>query len=295
MKVAAGRVLAHVPCNLCGREVTRGVHNISRLVECLNCGLIFVNPRPDFSELSHLYEDSYFHCAQPTFGGYEDYEGDHDDILRTFRRRIARITPLLATNRPQHLDVGCATGIFLEAATQSGWQTLGIDISSYALERARAKGFHVERGSLPGLALPEGSFDVITMWDLFEHVPDPASLLTACHRLLKPGGVLAISTPDAGSFAARLLRGKWLGFRCIDEHLYFFSRLTITQMLTAANFAVRDIHAVGKYLSLPRMIARLRFYTRIGALLLQSMDRLVPNVSMHVSSGDTMCVLAVRS
>ena len=89
-----------------------------------------------------------------------------------------------------------------------------------------------------------------------------------------------------------MLGGQWLGFRCIDEHLYFFSRESMAAMLQTAGFDVRGFVAVGKYLALPRLIDRLRFYTRIGALLLRTVDRAVPNRSLYVNSYDTMVALA---
>jgi 2-polyprenyl-3-methyl-5-hydroxy-6-metoxy-1,4-benzoquinol methylase len=288
------RVMEHVSCNHCGRDVTHGVHNVSRLVRCVNCGLIFVSPRPDFEDLALQYEGSYFNCPTPTFGGYENYEADREDILRTFRGRMKLIRPLLGSAAPRLLDVGCATGIFLEVAREAGWHGEGVDISAYALARAREKGFEVHRGTLIGANLPESGYDLITMWDLIEHVPDPAAVLSECHRLLRPGGVIAISTPDAGSLPARILGSRWLGFRSIDEHLYFFSRRSMQAMLEAAGFEVGRIVAVGKYLALARLVERMRFYTRIGALLLRAADRAVPRVSVYVNPGDTMVVLATR-
>ena len=289
-----GRLMEHVPCNHCGHEVTHGVRNVSRLVRCVNCGLIFVNPRPPFEELARQYEGAYFHCPEPTFGGYEDYEADREDIMRTFRGRMNLIRAQLPGPTPRVLDIGCATGIFLEVAREAGWRAEGLDISAYALERARAKGFQVQRGTLPGASLPEGAYDLITMWDLIEHVPDPAALLAECRRLLRPGGVIAISTPDAGSLLAHVLGGRWLGFRSIDEHLYFFSRATLGAMLTSAGFEVRRFVAVGKHLALPRLVERMRFYTRVGALLLRTVDRAVPRLSLYVNSRDTMVALARR-
>jgi len=291
---AASRMLEHVPCNHCGHEVTHGVRNVSRLVRCVNCGLIFVNPRPPFEELARQYEGSYFNCPEPTFGGYEDYEADREDIMGTFRRRMKLIRPLLGPAAPRLLDVGCATGIFLEVARESGWQAEGLDISTYALERAKQKGFEVHTGTLVGAGLPGGRYDVITLWDLIEHVPDPAAVLAECHRLLRPGGVVALSTPDAGSVPARLLGRRWLGFRSIDEHLYFFSHHTMGAMLEAAGFDVRRFVQVGKVLALARLIERLRFYTRVGALLLRTVDRMVPKLSFYVNPHDTMLVLAVK-
>jgi 2-polyprenyl-3-methyl-5-hydroxy-6-metoxy-1,4-benzoquinol methylase len=289
-----GRSYSYVSCNHCGRDVTHGVHNISRLVQCVNCGLIYVNPRPPFEELAKQYGDQYFNCAEPTFGGYEDYEADRKDIESTFRRRVALLRPWLGRNRPRVLDAGCATGLFMGVARDAGWDVEGLDISEFALSRARERGFQVRHGTLPDPSLPANAYDAITLWDVIEHVPDPAAVVRECQRLLKPGGVLAMSTPDAGSVPARMLRGKWLGFRSIDEHLYFFSRATMTAMLSRAGLRVVRYHDVGKYLSLPRLIARMRFYSRIAALALRTADRLVPNLSVYLNPRDTMCVIAVK-
>jgi 2-polyprenyl-3-methyl-5-hydroxy-6-metoxy-1,4-benzoquinol methylase len=288
------RTYTYVRCNLCGRDVSRGVHNISRLVQCVGCGLIFVNPRPPLEELAGQYDDTYFHCAEPTFGGYEDYEADREDIRRTFRGRLRLLEPLVKASSPRLLDAGCATGVFLEVARDAGWAVEGLDISAYAVEQATQRGFGVRRGTLPDPSIPSGSFDVITLWDVIEHVPDPAAIVAECHRLLRPGGVIAMSTPDAGSLPARILKGKWLGFRSIDEHLYFFSRATMEAMLARAGFRVARFHDVGKYLTLPRLIERMRFYSRMAALMLRAVDRFLPRLSISVNPHDTMCVIAIR-
>ena len=286
------RSLLYVACDHCGCEVTKSVHNVSRLVQCIECGLIFVNPRPAFDDLAPQYEQAYFHCAHPTFGGYEDYEGDRNDVLKTFARRIASLAALLPAAKPKALDVGCATGIFLEAATQAGWDVEGIDISSYAVSQAREKGMRARVGELSAAHYPDATFDVVTLWDIIEHVTEPSSVLAECERILKPGGLLAISTPDAGSPPANLLRGNWLGFRSIDEHLYFFSRASLAAMLVKANLEVVRSTSVGKYISLSRIIARLRYYTRVGAWLLGSVDRMMPHHSIYLDPSDTMMLVA---
>ena len=289
---ARSRSLLYVACDQCGREVTKSVHNVSRLVQCIECGLIFVNPRPSFEDLAPQYEQSYFHCAHPTFGGYEDYEGDRNDVLKTFARRVESLRSLLPSARPKALDVGCATGIFLEAATQAGWDVEGIDISSYAVKQAQEKGMRARVAELSSAGFADATFDVVTLWDIIEHVTEPTAVLAECERILKPGGILAISTPDAGSPPANVLRGNWLGFRSIDEHLYFFSRDSMKAMLEKVNLEVVRSTSVGKYISLSRIIARLRYYTRIGAWLLGSVDRMMPHHSIYLDPSDTMMVVA---
>jgi 2-polyprenyl-3-methyl-5-hydroxy-6-metoxy-1,4-benzoquinol methylase len=272
--------------------VTRSVHNVSRLVQCIECGLIFVSPRPEFDDLAPQYEQEYFHCAHPTFGGYEDYEGDRNDVIKTFERRIASLGSILPGPKPRALDVGCATGIFLEVASKAGWEVEGIDISSYAVSKAREKGMKARVGELSAAHFPDASFDVITLWDIIEHVMEPSAVLAECERILAPGGLLVVSTPDAGSPPAKILRGNWLGFRSIDEHLYFFSRTSLAVMLEAAKLDVIRSGSVGKYISLSRIIARLRYYTRIGAWLLGNLDRLVPRLSFYLDPSDTMMIVA---
>jgi SAM-dependent methyltransferase len=167
-----------------------------------------------------------------------------------------------------------------------------VDVSSYAVGRARAKGFSVALGTVPGVDLPAGAYDVVTMWDLIEHVPDPSATLAACRRLLAPGGILVASTPDAGSLPAVLLRHLWLGFRCVDEHIYFFTRRTMRRMLEKAGLEARRFFAVGKHLAVPRIVTRLRFYSRIAAFALGSVDRRVPGWTLYLNPLDTMCVVA---
>ena len=285
------RSLTYVGCNFCGRQITQGVHNISRLVKCMECGLIFVSPRPSLAELAAQYEAEYFHCDTPVFGGYENYEGDRENILRTFRRRMPRVLGGVSKDA-RMLDVGCATGMFLEVARESGMKIEGLDLSGFAVEQARKKGFEVQQGQLGEAGFADGAFAALSMWDIIEHVTDPQGLLRECNRVLADRGTLIISTPDAGSWLAWLLGGRWLGFRSLDEHLYFFSRASLSRMLEAAGFEVTDAFSVGKYLSLSRLITRLRYYTRIGAFLLRHLDRLVPDISLYVNPFDTMCIVA---
>lgn len=288
------RTLTYVGCNFCGRQITQGVHNISRLVRCMECGLIFVSPRPGGAELAAQYEKEYFQCDAPVFGGYENYEGDRDNILKTFRRRLPRVMSHAKKDKPRLLDLGCATGMFLEVARESGVVGEGLDLSSFAVGQAQGKGFQVRHGQLADAGFADGSFDVLSMWDMIEHVTDPQGLLKECNRVLAPGGIAVMSTPDAGSALAWLLGSRWLGFRSLDEHLYFFSRASLGKMLDAAGFDVVDVWSVGKYLSLERLITRLRYYTRIGAFLLRHVDRVVPDMSIYVNPFDTMCVVAKK-
>src|SRR5262249_48215590 len=125
---------------------------------------------------------------------------------------------------PKLLDVGCALGFMLDEATQAGWDAQGVESSQfagqYARERTGCNGF---AGTLQDAKFPDGSFDVLTLMDVIEHVPEPAQLLGEVFRVLRPGGVIYIVTPNFNSLFVRLYGlgayGIWP-----DQHIMYFHR-----------------------------------------------------------------------
>jgi len=287
-------------CNLCNstdrQAVCRKTSSSGQSVEvvrCPRCKLMVIHPFPDSPAIKNLYNGDYFHCPSPVQGGYENYIEDEPNIKKTFLRRWKLLEDRLSksTKPMAALDIGCATGVFLEILKEKGWNVRGIDVSPFAVNAARAKNLDVAEGNLESVSLRQESFNLITLWDVIEHLEDPLGTLQACHRLLKPGGCLALSTPDASAWLARLLGSYWLGFQSVGEHLYFFTRDTISAMLIRAGFQVLGIHPVGKYLSLDRIITRLCHYTRVFRPL-YLLHRLHPHLKLYANSGDTMCVIA---
>jgi len=134
--------------------------------------------------------------------GYPDYDRDKQAMAPTFTAyldRIARISGRTGTL----LDVGAATGFFMGMARARGWSVSGVEVSDHASQTARSRGFDVRTGVLTGQDFEDSSFDAITMWDVLEHMEDPARDVTKSAALLKKGGVLAINTPDSGSLVRR--------------------------------------------------------------------------------------------
>jgi SAM-dependent methyltransferase len=136
------------------------------------------------------------------------------------------------------LDVGCATGVFLNEMRHRGWETYGVEpgevAATYAVQRF---GLRVFPGELGEAEYPDGSFDVITMWDVLEHVFDPMALLSDANRLLTEGGLLVLSFPNLGSIDVRLFGSCWAGWD-VPRHLYAFPRKTFKLMLEKAGFSV---------------------------------------------------------
>ena len=177
--------------------------NEIEIVRCGQCGLLYRAAVPQ--DLSSWYTEDYFrkkpaHEAQ--WGGSGDYVADRDRLLKTFDEHVADLERLRRPGRL--LDVGCAAGCLLEAARRRGWDVVGLDISDYAVEYARRE-FHldVRIGTVEQAVFPAGPFDAITAFEYIEHVTDPVGTLSHLRSWLRPDGVLVMTTPNAGSWAAR--------------------------------------------------------------------------------------------
>ena len=263
-------MLEQVRCNLCGADDTRAVAEVDGLhiVRCRRCGLTYVNPRYQEEALQGIYTEAYYDhdgiVNGLEFFGYEDYVADEENIKLTFAKRLGTIERYVSRGRL--LDVGCATGFFLALAKARGWHVLGSEVSQFGASYAREKlGLDVRLGTLRSLAFDSASFDAVTMWDVLEHVTDPQAELTEVSRILRPGGVCSIITPDAGSIVARLLGDRWEEYRRVREHVYFFSRHTISEMLRQAGFGVLRFESAGKVFYLGPALERLKYYTWDGA------------------------------
>ena len=134
------------------------------------------------------------------------------------------------------LDVGCHLGMFLEVARERGWDVTGVEPSRWSVEQARDAGLDVRHGTLETVHFPDESFDVVTMWDVVEHLPDPLAELKRMHRILRPDGLLALSTMNVDALFPRLAGRRWPWY--MQMHLVYFSRRTLHNMLTKAGYRV---------------------------------------------------------
>lgn len=204
---------------------------------CQGCGLRFLYPQLDSTSLTELYGESYFANVGADEPGYDRYIEETENQRKTFRERLQLIPKEF--DRKRLLDVGAATGVFVEQARLAGWEAEGLEPSQWAADYARETLRQpVRHGTIDSLDLQPATFDVITLWEVIEHVPDPAATLRALHRLLRPNGLLALSTPDAGSLVARLLGRRWPGWKKVPEHLFFFDRATLLSLLNRCGFSV---------------------------------------------------------
>ena len=204
-----------------------------QVVKCSGCGLVYLNPRLQ----SSLIVDSYAEGEDTTF-----IEQDAMRI-RTFSavfRKLSRKFCFPLSQKTKVLDIGCAGGAFLRAARDLGVSVTGIEPSKWLSNYARTEyALDVRTGTLFENSFPESSFDVVTLWDVIEHVPDPNSELVEVRRILKRDGILIVNYPDFGSLAARVLGRKWPFL--LSVHLVYYTRQTIRRQLRKAGFQVVDM------------------------------------------------------
>jgi 2-polyprenyl-3-methyl-5-hydroxy-6-metoxy-1,4-benzoquinol methylase len=214
----------------------------------------------------------------------------------TFRRYLKEI----AKNGQQKgtmLDVGAATGFFLDIARSEGWETYGIELSRYAAEVARGKGLRVSAGTTDDCDFPPGFFDVVTAWDVIEHMPKPLAELEKIHNLLKPGGLLVINTPDSGCMLARLLGKRW-HLVVPPEHLNLFHRRSLKVALEKVGYSVIQRTTIGKRFTLQYIVMTMAHWQKLGvwdraASYLQK--RRVGSFGLPINLHDNMFVIARKT
>ena len=159
---------------------------------------------------------------------------------------------------------------------------------------AQRQGLHVIHGTQDAPALAGKQFDVITMWDVIEHVDDPSAEISKAYQLLAPGGWLVIHTMDISSLMAKLMGRRWPWL--MDMHIHYFSQQTLRQMLEQNGFEVVWSGADGRYLRLNYLVSRVEALSRpLGRLVNWVVNGLrLGNVAVPLNFGDLFTVYARR-
>ena len=219
------------------------------IVRCSDCGLLFTNPRDDDATLARVY------------AGLQDavYDFEEENRRRTARAFFARVH-YFHPQPARLLDIGCASGLFVDVAAQSGWRVTGLEASGWAVNQAqqRAPQATFVTGMLEDVSFPAASFEVITLWDVLEHVRSPRETLLRVSDWLTPAGWLFFNLPDADSRMAHWLGKRWV--LLLREHLWYFSPVTLARLLQACGLDLIQIRPNYVHFSLANVLGRLAQY-----------------------------------
>lgn len=229
------------------------LHNIQgdfSLFSCPDCGVVTVRPLLTNDEMNQYYPENYISYPEPI--EKEKLIIKHlDRQFGVFKRRN-KIERYTGKRRGKILDVGCATGVFLKEMQNHGWEAYGVEPSVYAVGIAVDQlGLDVFNGYLNEAKFEDYSFDVITLWDVFEHLPDPVETLQIIKRILKPDGTLVITMPNIDSWERKIFKQYWAGWD-VPRHCHIFSPKAIEMLLATQGMRI------GKLISFTGMLGAIR-------------------------------------
>jgi 2-polyprenyl-3-methyl-5-hydroxy-6-metoxy-1,4-benzoquinol methylase len=254
-------------CPLCG---SREVHFLWHVTDkkfrgpgrfaywrCAGCGLAMLHPRLSEKDLAPYYPDYVTvvrrrdnfrqRLKRMVAEDWYGYGSDRPDVTGWLRKAatfpLRRLLSQLPYKRSggRVLDIGCGSGGYLAFLADLGWTCEGIEQGPNSRRYAQQElGLTVHSDLRQLQNFPDRCFDVVTMWHVIEHLADPFETLGAVHRVLKPGGLLMLRTPNADSWEARLFQGRWYGVDA-PRHLYLFSPGTLERCLARAGFVSTDI------------------------------------------------------
>ncbi len=258
------------------------------LARCAVCGFVTLRGGADAERVASLYGEDYFHGAE-----YADYVRDRPALQRNFKDRVE--TVLRYCGKGKLLEVGCAYGFFLDLV-RDRFDSLGYDRVEAAVAYAnQVLGLHAEcKDLLADESIAEGSLDVVTMWDVIEHLEQPEQYIEKAGRLLKAGGYLFLTTGDIGSMNARWRKAKWRLIK-VRSHLHFFSRETIGRLLERRGFEVIEVSYPGYFRSVDQMLYNILVLGQGQRRLYDLFARILPLKAMiYMNLFDIMCVVARR-
>ena len=228
-----GETPRKVACAVCSSDCPRPHWECDgfSFVSCGSCGHVYQNPQPLPSDLIARYDDQ-----------YSEYEVENDrnflDLMIKGLNDVSFFERMeLSGGRPSLLDIGCATGTLLEYAAARGYQVHGVEVcepaARYGIEH---RGVPISVGTLDEVEFGERRFTAVHFSHVIEHVPDPRGFLARVRRVLRPGGLGVVVTPNTAGLQARLFGASWRS--AIADHVNLFSRRNLVRLLQESGFSV---------------------------------------------------------
>jgi len=232
-------------CPLCGEEKSSVLYELETpLVRCAQCSLVYLNPQPRV-EHQQFYDESYYDGSST-----KKEDADNEDVLEAEKIAVRLESCQTVVDRVMKfipepgswLDIGCGPGFLLSQAKERGWQCMGLDSSPFAPQFARERfGLdNVHTGLIEDVDFKGKTFDVISMQHVIEHLYEPVPTMRDILKLLKPGGILYLETPDICSGSALRDGADWLHIK-LPEHVLYFSQATLERLLRELHCEVLNV------------------------------------------------------
>ena len=223
-------------CPICNKQeyYEWGKSGTFSILRCKTCGLGITSPVPSPEDLCKLNQDVYtLERRIQTYLSREDY------FVKRYGKYIDKIK--LYKGGGKLLDIGCNIGLFLKEAQSKGFCTTGIEVNkdcaAYGQEVFKLK---IIPDSLENIGFEKDKFDVVTLFDVLEHIPDLKIFINEVRRILRVNGLLVLQLPNIESSMAKITKSKWPWLSAPD-HLYHFTPKTIIQFLEANGFSIKEI------------------------------------------------------
>lgn len=258
--------LSTIKCPLCqsGGADHKLIHARYQIYECQLCQLQFLSPIPTQIEIRNFYTKSYFYNKSSTIFGYKNYTG----LTKCLTAEAIKKIPIIKkyAKGKKLLDAGSGTGIFAQVAQNTGFKVFANDISTFVKNELRKKNIPCLFGPLEKINTNE-RFDIITAWDMVEHIPDIQMMATSFNKLLKKGGYLFITTPNTKSIDTRFLGKRGYIYKRVPEHVVFLNPKSITKLLENNGFKIIKIMPWGFVRDLDFIAGCLKNYSPLFASL----------------------------
>lgn len=249
-------------CPICDADTSlwlrRGTRDLRR---CDGCGFLWVPQGVVVVDGTTIYEQD-----PPIFftEGNADYYLDESNLWNA-KAKVAWVREFVPVGT-ELIDIGASFGHFT-AAARVFWQVTGLEPSRAAARWAGEQlGVHLQVGSIYDERQDlTGRFDVATMWDVIEHLPDPSRALESVRRCLKREGTLCLTTPDAGSIVARLMGRHW-HYLDLQQHIALFDEGNLTRLLEGAGFRIRAIRSFGRIYRVSYVRERIKYLARTSVV-----------------------------
>jgi SAM-dependent methyltransferase len=254
--VAAAKDIADIvrSCPACGRmteHLLRFQRNGCDILQCVDCGL----GRTETSRFdpATYYTGDYFSGGHAD--GYSDYLGAEPVLRREFARSVDFVRGYRSGGKL--LELGCAYGFFLQEAARH-FEVVGIELAAEAADHGRQAGLHILSGMADAANFRQvGHVDVIVLFDVIEHLPEPRETLALCYQHLNPGGIIVITTGDFGSVVAKLAGVKWR-LMTPPQHLWFFTQESVRLMSAGLGLSVEHVDHPWKIVPASLIVFQLR-------------------------------------